>query len=94
MGDHRGGPVHWKIALFGDEQAAIARNEKPAIILHKISRGIASGVLAGVILSPDGRHVALVREVSPEESDIWVLELERRILSLIEGGAGDRGGDG
>lgn len=31
--------------------------------------------------SPDGRYVALVRVESPEESDIWVMELERGILT-------------
>ena len=39
--------------------------------------------------SPDGRHVALVREVSPEESDIWVLELDRMILTRFTQGPGN-----
>jgi len=39
--------------------------------------------------SPDGRNVALVREVSPEESDIWVLELERKILTRFTQGPGN-----
>jgi Tol biopolymer transport system component len=39
--------------------------------------------------SPDGRYAALVREVSPEESDIWVLELERNILTRFTQGPGN-----
>jgi hypothetical protein len=39
------------------------------------------GAYKEVEFSPDGHHVALVREVSPEESDIWVLELDRGILT-------------
>jgi Tol biopolymer transport system component len=39
--------------------------------------------------SPDGRHVALVREVSPEESDIWILELDRMIMTRFTQGPGN-----
>jgi Tol biopolymer transport system component len=47
------------------------------------------GAYTEVEFSPDGRHMALVREVSPEESDIWVLELERKILTRFTQGPGN-----
>jgi Tol biopolymer transport system component len=47
------------------------------------------GAYTEVSFSPDGRHLALVREVSPEESDIWVLELERGILTRFTQGPGN-----
>jgi serine/threonine-protein kinase len=47
------------------------------------------GVYKEIEFSPDGRHVAFVREVSPEESDIWVLELERNILRRFTQGPGN-----
>ena len=34
-------------------------------------------------VSPDGRYAALVIEESPEESDVWVLELERNVLTRL-----------
>jgi Tol biopolymer transport system component len=49
------------------------------------------GAYRGVEFSPDGRHVALLREASPEESDIWVLELERGILTRFTQGPGNHG---
>lgn len=39
-------------------------------------------------LSPDGRNVALVRVESPEESDIWILELDRLVMTRFTQGAG------
>jgi hypothetical protein len=42
-----------------------------------------------VSFAPDGRHLALVREASPEESDIWVLEMDRRILTRFTQGPGN-----
>jgi hypothetical protein len=47
------------------------------------------GAYKEVEFSPDGHHVALVREVSPEESDIWVLELDRGILTRFTNGPGN-----
>jgi Tol biopolymer transport system component len=47
------------------------------------------GAYTEVEFSPDGRHVALVREASPEESDIWVLELDRGILTRFTQGPGN-----
>ena len=41
-------------------------------------------------LSPDGRHVAIVRIVSPEESDIWILELDRLVMTRFTQGAGNK----
>ncbi|GJM43540.1 MAG: hypothetical protein DHS20C21_03820 [Gemmatimonadota bacterium] len=43
----------------------------------------------GLTLSPDGRHIAMVKFVSPEESDIWVLELERMIVTRFTKGPGN-----
>ncbi len=47
------------------------------------------GAYSEPAFSPDGRHVALVREVSPEESDIWILELERMIMTRFTQGPGN-----
>jgi Tol biopolymer transport system component len=47
------------------------------------------GAYTEVSFSPDGHHVALVREMSPEESDIWVLELDRGILTRFTQGPGN-----
>jgi len=47
------------------------------------------GAYIEVEFSPDGQYVALVREVSPEESDIWVLERERKILTRFTLGPGN-----
>jgi Tol biopolymer transport system component len=47
------------------------------------------GAYVELKFSPDSRYVALVREVSPEESDIWVLELERNILTRFTQGPGN-----
>ncbi|MBZ0267825.1 serine/threonine-protein kinase [bacterium] len=52
------------------------------------------GAYTEIRFSPDGRYVALVREVSPEESDIWVLELERNILTRFTQGPGNHGNVG
>ncbi|MFT5316559.1 MAG: Tol biopolymer transport system component [Candidatus Krumholzibacteriia bacterium] len=41
-------------------------------------------------LSPDNRHVAIVRKVSPEESDIWILELDRMVMTRFTQGAGNK----
>ncbi len=40
-------------------------------------------------ISPDGRHVAIVRNASPEESDIWILELERLVMTRFTQGPGN-----
>jgi len=45
---------------------------------------------AGPALSPDGRNVAIVRIVSPEESDIWILELDRLVMTRFTQGAGKK----
>ncbi|NNE42579.1 MAG: serine/threonine-protein kinase, partial [Gemmatimonadetes bacterium] len=47
------------------------------------------GIYHSPDVSPDGRHIALVRAESPEESDIWVLELERKILTRFTQGPGN-----
>jgi dipeptidyl aminopeptidase/acylaminoacyl peptidase len=39
-------------------------------------------------ISPDGRYVALTKIVSPEESDIWVLELDRMVMIRFTSGPG------
>jgi Tol biopolymer transport system component len=39
-------------------------------------------------ISPDGRFIALSKVVSPEESDIWVLELERMVMTRFTFGPG------
>jgi dipeptidyl aminopeptidase/acylaminoacyl peptidase len=41
-------------------------------------------------LSPDGGHVAIVRQVSPEESDIWILEVERLVMTRFTQGPGSK----
>jgi WD40 repeat protein len=49
------------------------------------------GAYVEIEFSPDGRHAALIKEVSPEESDVWVLELERNILTRFTNGPGNHG---
>jgi Tol biopolymer transport system component len=39
-------------------------------------------------ISPDGRFIAFTKVVSPEESDIWVVELERKALTRVTFGPG------
>jgi len=39
-------------------------------------------------ISQDGRYIALAKVVSPEESDIWVLELERMVMTRFTFGPG------
>ncbi len=41
-------------------------------------------------ISPDQRYVAVTREVSPEERDIWLLELDRMILNKLTSGPGNK----
>ena len=47
------------------------------------------GAYTELEFSPNGRYVVFVREVSPEESDIWVLEREREILTRFTQGPGN-----
>ncbi len=48
-----------------------------------------SGRYVAPEISPDGKYVALTKKMSPEESDIWVLELERMVMTRLTSGPGN-----
>ena len=78
---------HLAIANVEDLNTELVWLDRSGNILETID--VEPGRYVAPEISPDGRHVALTKKISPEESDIWVLELERMVMIRLTSGPGN-----